>query len=125
MTDTKTKKVTSEYAECVAFYRWAQANPVVSDYLIKIPNEGRRNPFSGYCLKLIGLRAGVPDYFLPLANAKYHGLWIEMKACKQSSITTMQKDWIAKLNKIDHHAVIAYGSVDAIRIVTEYLADSV
>lgn len=115
------KRTSTEYQECLAYYKWAQFNPICREYLIKIPNEGKRNAFTGYCLKIIGLRAGVPDYFLPVPNDKYHGLWIEMKVDKSSNVQASQKEWIAKLNKIGHYAICTYGACQAIEVTENYL----
>jgi hypothetical protein len=119
------KRISSEYDECLAFFKWAQFNPLLREYLIKIPNEGKRNAFTGYCLKVIGLRAGVPDYFFPVPNEKYHGLWIEMKAVKGSTTRDNQKEWIEKLKKIGHYATYAYGWQDAAKIATDYLTNKI
>jgi len=43
-----------------------------------------------------GLRAGVPDLFLPVARHGYHGLFIELK-CGDNKPTEPQAEWLKKL----------------------------
>ena len=121
------KRISSEYQECLAFFKWAQYDPILREYLIKIVTEGQRSPQSAYFLKMIGLRPGLPDYYLPIKNDKYNGLWIEMKRVDQRKVQKRdtQDDWIARLLKIGHYATYAYGSTDAIRITQEYLNDRI
>lgn len=122
-----TTRKTSEYKECLAFYKWAQYTPVLREYLIKIVNEGARSPQSGYFLKLIGMRPGIPDYFLPLANETWNGLWLEMKLpnAMDEKKRNNQNEWIEKLKKIGHYASYAYGWQEAVEITTQYLANKI
>lgn len=117
--------IASEYKECLAFYQWAHINPILAEYLIKNTNEGKRTKKSGYFLKLIGLKAGLPDYHLPVPNDKYHGLWIEMKTLDEENKKKRnnQTEWIEKLNRIGHYAIYAYGWVNASKIVKDYLGN--
>lgn len=119
-------EVPSEYQECLLLYQWSQLNPKIGEYLIKNVNEGKRTISSGYNLKRIGLRPGLPDYQLIISNHKYHCLWIEMKrrnANQHSRKNTNQDDWIKRLNAIHHYATYAYGFDDAVRIINDYLSN--
>jgi hypothetical protein len=115
--------VPNEYQECNAFFRWSQTQPIVKDCLIKICNEGVRTPRQAYQLRAIGLRPGVPDYLLPIANAQYHSLWIEMKRRdkRRTKKEPRQDAWLAKLRALGHYSTYAYGCEDAIHIVEQYL----
>jgi hypothetical protein len=113
----------NEYQECKAFWEWAQYNPILAEYLYKIVNEGKRTARNGASLKLIGLRAGLPDYHLPIGVGDWNGLWIEMKTRDQSDEkqSQKQKEWIRKLKKANHYATFAYGWEHAAKITTAYL----
>ncbi len=113
----------TEYEECKTFYKWASLHPICKDYLIHHVNEGKRSMIAGVRLKAIGMRAGVPDYQLPVANKQWHGLWIEMKLIDGQKKTKResQDNWIAKLLNVGQYATYAYGAEDAISIVTDYL----
>lgn len=119
--------IPSEHEECVIFYQWAQLNPLLKEFLIKNCNEGKRTYFTGKRLKAIGMRKGLPDYFLPLPNATKKGLWIEMKRVDGRNKTKDfdQLLWIKKLLSIGHHATFCYGADDAIQITKDYLANKI
>ena len=117
------KKYSSEYKECLAYYKWAQYTPIIRDCLIKHVNEGKRSVISGYCLKLIGLRAGLPDYQLPIATKNWHGFWLEMKTRDRIHTVknTLQDEWIEKLTKLGHYATYAYGWEHAAELTMAYI----
>lgn len=117
----------TEHQECVAFYDWAIHNHLVRDYIIHIPNEGRRTFNSGRKLKLIGLRAGVPDYFIAIPNGKHHGLFLEMKrqGLEKQAKRENQLAWIERLIENGYYACMAYGADQAIAVVNDYLAGKI
>ncbi len=126
MKDNKKIYTTDEYYECEMYFEWAQKMPILRDYLIKIVNEGKRSGREGNRLKEIGMRPGIPDYFLPFANQKYYGLWIEMKTLdeKEREKNKNQDMWIKKLLQINHYATYAYGCHDAIKITLDYMENN-
>ena len=115
----------AEYEECKAFWEYAQYKPLMRDYLIKLTNEGKRSAFYGKSLLNIGMRPGIPDYFYPLPNVRWHGLWIEMKRRDGSKTkkNPKQDEWIAKLIAVGQYACYAYGAEDAISIWNKYVTN--
>lgn len=74
--------VPTESAEQQLLFRWARF--YVSKYpelalLYHIPNGGSRRKSEAGRFKAEGVKAGVPDLFLPAARGNFHGLYIEMK----------------------------------------------
>lgn len=59
-------------------------------YMYHVPNGGKRDAATAVALKRQGVKAGVPDIMLPAARAGYHGLYIELKAGKNTT-TKKQK----------------------------------
>lgn len=114
-----------EHAEAVKVMKWAQANskrmPEV-DMLFAIPNGGARSKRTGAMLKAEGVKSGVPDYFLPVARGRFHGLFIELKA-KGGKPSKNQKAWITVLKGYDYAAGVCYGADEAIKILEAYLRD--
>ncbi|MDO5397449.1 MAG: VRR-NUC domain-containing protein [bacterium] len=88
--------------------------------LFHIPNGGSRNRAEAVHLKRQGVKAGVPDLFLPTARGKYHGLFIEMKYGKNKP-TNAQREWMAALNEQGYLAVVCYGFDDARDTIERYL----
>lgn len=89
-------------------------------YLFHIPNGGSRNPIEAKNLKRQGVKAGVPDLFLPLPTAKYHGLFIEMKYGKNKP-TPSQKEWIEYLSSVGYLTVVCYSAEEAVDLIKKYI----
>ncbi len=88
--------------------------------IFAIPNGGKRNPAEAAHLKRQGVRAGVPDLFMPIASSTYHGLFIEMKAGKNKP-TENQLEWIARLERQGYKACVCVGATQAIETIIKYL----
>lgn len=121
----KKKSIPTENEECKTWFEFAQYDNTLKHYLIKIVNEGKRESWQGKRLVDIGLRKGVPDYFLPIPNKRWHGLFIEMKRIDQRKRKKRdsQEQWMDRLTKSGYLAVYAYGASDAIRIWKDYMND--
>ena len=73
--------VPTESVEQQLLFRWARF--YVSKYpelalLYHIPNGGSRRKSEAGRFKAEGVKAGVPDLFLPAARENFHGLYIEI-----------------------------------------------
>ncbi len=88
--------------------------------LFHIPNGGSRNKIEAANLKRQGVKAGVPDLFLPVPRGGYHGLFIEMKYGKNKP-TPSQRKWMAALNEQGYLAVVCYGFDGARDMIEKYL----
>jgi hypothetical protein len=102
----------------------------VWDYLIAIPNEGKRDPKVGAKHKKLGLKPGVSDLFLAYPMTSVHGMWIEMKKPRRdfrseneadNAATEEQQEWITKMNAIGYMAFVCYGADDTIETIKTYL----
>ena len=110
--------------ESIALWSRAQLNPILRDNLIHIPNGGKRNKREAGRMKRMGVRAGVHDYFLPVARGMYHGLWIELKPDVKGyypSVSEGQRDWRTKMHTQGYAAFIIKGWENAIGIMLDYL----
>ena len=90
------------------------------DLIYAIPNGGSRNTIEAHNLKLTGVRAGVPDLFLPVARKGKHGLYIEMKRQKGGRLSEYQKEWLEKLSAQGYETAVCHGLEEAIKTVEEY-----
>jgi len=111
----------SEYQECRAFWDWCCVVPGLKDLTFHIPNEGRRSKKAGSLLQRIGLRRGIPDYFIAYPRGRLCGMWIEMKRRTGGRTSPAQKEWIKKMQKQGYFAVVADGAEHAIEMVEMYL----
>ena len=114
----------SEGAEQATLFSWAAMKrgkwPEL-ELLFHIPNGGSRGKAEAARFKAEGVKAGVPDLFLPVARGPYHGLFIEMKRQKGGKVSDAQKAWILDLIDQGYLAVVCYGCKDAAELIEDYL----
>jgi len=113
-----------EHNEQAALFRWAEMmkrkHPEL-ELMYAVPNAARRSPRQGAWMKAEGMKAGVPDVHLPVANGSYIGLWIEMKAGKNKP-TPEQRKRMADLEHVGHLCVVCYCWLDAAAVIEKCLA---
>ena len=113
----------SEHDEQCALFEWAdiakQKYPELS-LLFAIPNGGKRDIQVARKLKAEGVRAGVPDIFLPVPRKNYHGLFIELKY-QRGRATQNQLRWLHVLMNYGYNCKICYGWEHAKHTITQYL----
>lgn len=85
------------------------------------PNGGSRHPIEAANLKRQGVKAGVPDVFLPVPRGGYHGLFIEMKRKKGGRLSPEQRVWLDLLNRLGYRAVVCNGFEAARTEIETYL----
>jgi hypothetical protein len=111
-----------------AVIRWAKSMEVVAPslgLLFAIPNAAKRSPGLAASMKAEGLKAGVPDLFLPVprvnnAGHRVPGLFVEMKV-RPNRVTAAQAQWIADLRERGYRVEICWSAVDAIEVIKSYL----
>ena len=112
-----------ESLEQQALFQWAMLSissiPEL-ELLHHIPNGGKRNAREAARLKKEGVRAGVPDIFLPVPRKKYNGMYIELKA-KVGRLSDNQKWWIERLEQQGYYCQVCYGWEAARNVILSYL----
>jgi len=107
----------------IALFKWAEYSkgkyPEL-ELLHHIPNGGKRSALTATILKREGVKAGVPDLFLPVARGGYHGLYIEMKK-EGGRLSKNQKRWIKELIKQGYRAAVCFGFEPARKELLNYL----
>lgn len=128
MTRSKTAlPVPTEDAEQMALFRWASlatpAHPELA-LLFHIPNGGSRGKAEAGRFRAMGVKAGVPDLFLPVPRGgplPRHGLFIELKRTKGGRVSTEQAAWITDLRARGYAAEVCHGWEEASRLILRYL----
>ena len=113
----------SEHDTQVAFCEWCKWNEQKYPALklaFAIPNGGKRHVGVAVKLKAEGVRAGIPDWCLPVPIGGYAGLWIEFKYDK-NKLSDSQSDYIALLEKNGHCVDVCYSVEEAMCTAVEYL----
>ena len=126
------KKHSYENDICKAFvieldYR-IKIKPLYKDlFYYHIPNGGYRNIREARVFKLLGVRAGVSDYFIMRANSKYHGLYLEFKFAGnhltkyKNKLTESQASFFEIAENEHYKTAMVTSSADALKILDDYL----
>jgi hypothetical protein len=91
--------------------------------MFAIPNGGLRDKRNAVNLKREGVKAGVPDIFLPVPSGSYHGLFVEMKWSKNKP-SESQLEFIESATGQGYKCVIAYSAEEALSEIDKYLGVS-
>ena len=113
----------SEHALQVACIRWTMgpSAPPKARAMFAIPNGGWRGMALGARLKAEGVKAGVPDLFLPVPAGGFHGLFLEMKNGTSGRISDDQAEWHVALEKLGYQVTVARNLGEFCTVVTKYL----
>jgi hypothetical protein len=122
------KIIPTEHEEQAALFQYfsmkAAQYPELA-YAFAIPNGGLRNVIVAKKLKASGVRAGVPDLFIPapkkIAGKVWHGLFVEMKRQKDGRVSPIQKEFMAGLHKMGYGCIVCAGWQSAWLKIAAYL----
>ena len=139
----------SETAEQMKVVEWCRQQAYLAGTpgegigaIFHIPNGEYRTKSAAGRLKAMGVRAGVPDLFLPVPVIRpsgafgvalmdaggrliarvISGLWIEMK-CSTGSLSKEQSKWIDLMLRHGYMAVTCYSADEAINVIKEYMSE--
>ena len=118
------KRGSPEHDEQVKLFQWAEQNldrwdGVLWD-MFSIPNAGKRSKRVGAYMVAEGLKAGIPDLFLPVPVGTYPGLFIEMKV-NGNRPSAEQVKRIGRLRLRGYRVVVAYSASEAQGWIELYL----
>lgn len=120
----------AEYAEQVALFEWleieARRDARLKYAFSSQAGEKFKNAIAGARAKKAGMKAGVPDIFIPVPTSDYHGLFIEMKRRlvkgePRPRLSEAQKEFIGYLNEYGYLAIVCFGATEAILAIKSYL----
>jgi len=114
----------TEHQEQVLFCSWAaiysMREPALR-LLFAIPNGGKRSIKTAKALKAEGVKAGVPDLFLPVPRGGFLGCFIEMKRAKGGVISKEQRAFADGLRAQGFQVLTCRGAAQAQEQVLAYL----
>lgn len=114
MKESEIQSLVFKWAE-LQLWRW----PFLR-FMYHCPNGGSRNKAEAARLKAQGVKAGVPDIFLPYPKDGYHGLYIELKT-DIGKATEEQKDWLEYLSAAGYYTDVCHGFYAAVAVIEDYL----
>jgi len=88
--------------------------------MFAIPNGGMRNLKVAVKLKKEGVKAGVPDLFLPVPKKGFAGYFIEMKWGRNKP-TPAQKNWLKDLKARGYKTDVFYSATKAFESLVAYI----
>lgn len=111
-----------EHAEQAALVKWYRAQyPYHAWALAAWPNGGWRNKITAAMLKAEGVQPGMPDLFLSIPVAPYHGLYIEMKRRGgKGRVTEPQRVMQKKLAEVGYCVRVCRGFDEAKAAIERY-----
>jgi len=113
----------TEHGEQSALFDWAlgaQYQYPELALMFAVPNGGARAITTARKLKAEGVRAGVPDIFLPAPRGNKHGLFVELKVGRNRP-SEIQQAWIDSLQEQDYAVEVCYGFDEAQAAIVKYL----
>lgn len=110
----------TESQEQMLVFRWAAMYDELK-LMHHIPNGGRRDLREAAWLKKCGVKAGVPDIFLPVPKGMYHGLYIEMKISNGGKLSPSQSQWLTDLREQGYRCEVCHGAEAAIATIEHYM----
>lgn len=130
------RKLPTEEQEQIWLFEWAQLQagkyPALS-MMYHVPNGGKRTAVEAARFRAAGVKAGVPDIFLPCAKASpcpfspaheprlYHGLYIELKRTRGGCVSDAQKVWVRDLRLEGYAVEVCTGWRAAADVILAYL----
>lgn len=117
------RAVPTEDEEQIAVMSWAalmEGRYPELRLLHHIPNGGKRGKREAAIFKAMGVKAGVPDLFLPCAREGYHGLYVEMKAL-DGRPSKAQLEMLKALSGQGYRCVVCHGADETRRVIEDYL----
>lgn len=120
----------TEHGHQSAIFSWAALNkdkyPDLK-WLFAVPNGAWRNKIVATRLMAEGVKAGVPDIWLPVRRGQWSGLIIELKKLpkksthKRPQASDKQGEWIDFLRTQSYGAIVCVGWLEARQNLIEYL----
>jgi len=94
--------------------------PRLADDFHHFANERRCSIQSGRTLKRMGVKKGVPDFFLAFPIDEYAGLWLELKVGK-NKLTVEQEAFLNLKTQRGYMCAACWGFDASIEVIKAYL----
>lgn len=94
--------------------------PELADDLHHFANERRCSIQQGRILKRMGVKKGVPDFFLAIPIDGYSGLWLELKVGK-NKVTPEQEAFLNRKMARGYMCAACWGFEAAKELISNYL----
>lgn len=114
----------TEFKSCLALAKWwaffSRCSKIPERLLFHIPNASATSVQHRANNVRMGVRAGVPDYFLAVPRGIKHGLFVEMKKAK-GRIYPEQIAFHQDLQAQGYSVAVCYSTAEAMAAIEFYL----
>lgn len=110
----------SEQIQLISWCEWQGGRYPILRRIYHIPNGGKRTRVEAAIFKRMGVKAGVPDLFLPAGENGKHGLYIELKS-DTGRPSKAQLDWVEYLMREGYEVAVCRGWMQAADTIVRYL----
>lgn len=93
----------------------------LSDYIVHVPNGGKRSKRVAAGLKHSGVKSGYPDLVIDIARGGFHGLRIEIKKPDDGTVSKDQVERLQMLTDEGYRAVVTEGYQETMDEILNYL----
>ena len=94
----------------------------LSDYIVHVPNGGKRSKRVAAGLKHNGVKRGYPDLVIDIARGGFHGLRIEIKKPDDGTVSPHQVERLQMLKDEGYRAVVTEGYQETMDEILNYLS---
>jgi hypothetical protein len=109
---------------CAEWVFNSQARHPILQYLMHVPNGGKRSRGEAGKLKAMGVRKGVPDFVLPFPSERFTGLAVELKA-GDGRLTDEQQKWLRFAAQNGYRTAVCFSLTEFIAVIQDFLAPDV
>lgn len=110
-----------EQQQVFTWAEWLSGKYSALKLMHHIPNGGKRSKSEAARFMTMGVKAGIPDIFLPTPRGGFHGLYVEMKKRFGGRVSDEQKDKLAALSAYGYATVVCCGAEEAQAAIMDYL----
>lgn len=94
----------------------------LSDYIVHVPNGGKRSQRVGKAMQYGGVKRGYPDLVIDIARGGFHGLRIEIKKPDDGKVSDEQVERLQMLTDEGYRAVVTEGYQETMDEILNYLS---
>jgi len=107
----------SLHKACVELLAWLSSRHPILQWMLHVPNGGKRPKGEAGRLKAMGVRPGVPDLLLPIPSGNWSGLAVELKS-PTGRLSPAQAAWLDRLEQAGYLVAVCR-SIDQFKAVVD------
>lgn len=112
----------SLHKACVELLAWLSSRHPILQWMLHVPNGGKRPKGEAGRLKAMGVRPGVPDLLLPIPSGNWSGLAVELKS-PTGRLSPAQAAWLDRLEQAGYLVAARRSIEEFTAVVDRFLSD--